>query len=241
MPTQSVYALQKALISQLSDMGYANVTIKDNVAMLANLKRQLEVHNKNVTFTQAEFERILNHLNSGYVFDRAIILREMFALRRDDDEVSYICFLNADDLCLNQFQVASQVIKLGKRKKRYDVTLIINGLPLVQIELLRNDMELKVAFHHVNRYEHNCYDAGFGLFQYVQLFIISNGVDTKYFANNQHQSFQQTFYWTDKENKCTSDLYEFSHTFLKPCYITKVLTHYMDMTEERVIKIRRPL
>ena len=80
----------------------------------------------------------------------------------------------------------------GKRKKRYEVTLIINGMPLVQIELLSNDMELEVAFHRVSRYEHYSYDAGFALFQYVQWFIISNGFSDKYFANNQHQSFQRT-------------------------------------------------
>lgn len=237
MPTQSVCALQKALITQLNGMGYGNVTIKDNAAMLANLKRQLEVQNKNITFTQAEFRRILNHLNTGSIFNRAKILRDMFALRRDDDEVSYIGLFNAEDLCLNQFQVASQVIKLGNRKKRYDVTLIINGLPLVQVELLKNNMELRAAFHHVNRYEHNSYDAEFGLFQYVQLFIISNGVDTKYFANNQHQSFQQTFYWIDKGNKCTSDLHEFCSDFFKPCNIAKMLIHFMVMTDENVIKV----
>ena len=240
MPTESVYALQKSLIAQLNSMGYDNVGIKNPAAMLANLKRQLEVHNKNITLTQAEFDSILNHLNTGSLFDRAKILRDVFALKRHDD-VIYISFLSANDLCLNQFQVASQVAKLDEEKMRYEVTLIINGLPLVQIELLNNGIKLEVAFHQVNRYEHNYYDAAFGLFQYVQLLIISNGVDTKYLANNQHQSFQQTFYWTDKENKCTSDLDKFSHAFLKLCNIIKVLTHCMDMTEERVIKIRRPL
>jgi type I restriction enzyme, R subunit len=92
----------------------------------------------------------------------------------------------------------------------------------------------------VNRYHYDSYDAGFGLFQYVQLFIISNGVNTKYFANNKQQSFKQTFYWTDKNNQRLSDLHEFSAEFLKACHIAKMITHYMVMTEEQVIKVLRP-
>jgi len=141
---------------------------------------------------------------------------------------------------MNEFQVTNQITMQGKRKNRYDVTLLINGLPLVQIELKRRGAELKVAFHQINRYQHNSYDAGFALFQYVQLFIISNGVNTKYFSNNKEQSFNQTFFWTDKENNRLSDLHEFSAEFLKPCHIAKMMTHYMVLTEEKIIKVLRP-
>lgn len=240
MSTQSEYALEAALIAQLNGMEYASVVIEDEASMLANLKRQLEIHNKDIKFTNNEFDRILNHLNTGSVFERAKILRDKFALKRDNDDVAYISFINSDDWCLNEFQVTNQVTIQGKRKNRYDVTLLINGLPLVQIELKRRGAELKVAFHQVNRYQHDSYDAGAGLFQYVQLFIISNGVNTKYFSNNKQQSFQQTFFWTDKENKRLSDLHEFSSEFLKPCHIAKMITHYMVMTEEQVIKVLRP-
>ncbi len=240
MNTQSEYALEAALIDQLNGMEYASVDIEDEAAMLANLKRQLEIHNDEITLTHTEFERILNHLNTGSVFERAKILRDKFALKRDNNETAYISFLNCDDWCLNEFQVTSQVTMQGKRKNRYDVTILINGLPLVQIELKRRGAELKVAFHQVNRYQHDSYDAGMGLFQYVQLFIISNGVNTKYFANNKQQSFKQTFFWTDKENKRLSDLHDFSAEFLKPCHIAKMITHYMVMTEEQVIKVLRP-
>lgn len=243
--TQSEYALEAALIAQLNGMEYASVVIEDEAAMLANLKRQLEIHNKGIIFTQTEFDRILNHLNTGSVFERAKILRDRFALKRDTiagkpEETVWVSFLNSDDWCLNEFQVTNQISMQGKRKNRYDVTLLINGLPLVQIELKRRGAELKVAFHQVNRYQHDSYDAGIGLFQYVQLFIISNGVNTKYFANNKLQSFKQTFYWTDKENKRLSDLHEFSSEFLKPCHIAKMITHYMVMTEEQIIKVLRP-
>ena len=240
MPTQSEYALEAALIAQLNGMEYASVVIEDEAAMLANLKRQLEIHNKDIRFTSNEFDRILNHLNTGGVFDRAKILRDKFSLKRDNDEVAYISFINSDDWCLNEFQVTNQVTMQGKRKNRYDVTLLINGLPLVQIELKRRGAELKVAFHQVNRYQHDSYDAGAGLFQYVQLFIISNGVNTKYFSNNKQQSFQQTFFWADKDNKRLSDLHEFSSEFLKPCHVAKMMTHYMVLTEEQIIKVLRP-
>lgn len=240
MSTQSEYALEAALIAQLNGMEYASVVVEDEAAMLANLKRQLEIHNKDIKFTNSEFEHILNHLNTGGVFDRAKILRDRYALRRDNDEVLYISFINSDDWCLNEFQVTNQVTMQGKRKNRYDVTLLINGLPLVQIELKRRGAELKVAFHQVNRYQHNSYDAGFALFQYVQLFIISNGVNTKYFSNNKLQSFQQTFFWTDKDNKRLSDLHVFSSEFLKPCHIAKMITQYMVLTEEKIIKVLRP-
>ena len=240
MSTQSEYALEAALINQLNGMEYASVVIEDEPAMLANLKSQLQIHNKGIQFTDQEFDRILNHLNTGGVFDRATILRDKYALKRENGDVVYISFINSDDWCLNEFQVTNQITIQGKRKNRYDVTLLINGLPLVQIELKRRGAELKVAFHQVNRYHHDSYDAGVGLFQYVQLFIISNGVNTKYFANNNKQSFQQTFYWADKENKRLSDLHEFSSEFLKPCHIAKMITHYMVLTEEQIIKVLRP-
>lgn len=240
MPPQSEYALEAALIDQLKGMEYAFVRIDDEAAMLANLKRQLEIHNAGISLSKPEFERILNHLNTGSVFERAKILRDKFALKRDNNEMAYISFLNCDDWCLNEFQVTNQVTMQGKRKNRYDVTLLINGLPLVQVELKRRGAELKVAFHQVNRYHYDSYDAGFGLFQYIQLFIISNGVNTKYFANNKQQSFKQTFYWTDKSNNRLSDLHEFSAEFLKACHIAKMITHYMVMTEEQVIKVLRP-
>jgi type I restriction enzyme R subunit len=237
---QSEYALEAALIAQLVGMEYTKVVIDDEAAMLANLKRQLEIHNKDIKLTPSEFERVLIHLNTGSTFDRAKILRDRFALKRDNEETIYLTFLNSDDWCMNEFQVTNQITMQGKRKNRYDVTLLINGLPLVQIELKRRGAELKVAFHQINRYQHNSYDAGFALFQYVQLFIISNGVNTKYFSNNKEQSFNQTFFWTDKENNRLSDLHEFSAEFLKPCHIAKMITHYMVLTEEKIIKVLRP-
>ena len=243
--TQSEFALEQGLIEQLERMEYARVRIDDEAAMLANLKRQLEIHNGDIQFTQAEFERILNYLNTGGIVERAKTLRDRFALKREAAngqavETIWLSFLNCEDWCQNEFQVTNQVSMAGKRNNRYDVTILINGLPLVQIELKRRGAELKVAFNQVNRYQHESFDAGAGLFQYVQLFIISNGVNTKYFANNKFQSFQQTFYWTDKDNNRLSELCEFAAVFLKPCHIAKMITHYTVITEEGVLKVLRP-
>lgn len=251
MTTQSELALEAALIQQLERMGYAPVAIMDEAAMLANLKRQLEIHNETVLkesgaarFSATEFDRILTYLNTGSVYERAKLLRDRFAIARDANGAEgskiWISFLNSDDWCLNEFQVTNQITMEGKRKNRYDVTLLINGLPLVQIELKRRGAELKVAFHQINRYKHDSYDAGFGLFQFVQMFIISNGVNTKYFANNSQHDIKQTFYWTDKENKRLSDLHEFCGEFLKPCHIAKMITHYTVLTVEQKMKVLRP-
>lgn len=239
--TQSEYALEENLIAQLTALEYSLVRIEHEADMLANLKRQLEIHNQDITLTPPEFERLLNHLNTGSVFERAKVLRDKFALKRDNDDTVYISFLNCDDWCMNEFQVTHQITMQGKRKNRYDVTLLINGLPLVQIELKRRGTELKVAFHQINRYQHDSYDAGAGLFQYVQLFIISNGVNTKYFSNNAKQSPEQTFFWTDRENNRISDLHEFAAEFLKPCHIAKMVTHYTVINEtSKYLMVMRP-
>lgn len=244
MNTQSEYALENALIDQLERMHYDRVRIDNEAAMLANLKQQLEIHNK-TSFSASEFQRILHHLNSGSVVDRARKLRDRFELKRDEvdgrrAETTYVEFLNSEEWCVNEFQVTNQISMEGKRKNRYDVTLLINGLPLVQIELKRRGAELKVAFNQINRYQHESYDAGYGLFQYVQVFIISNGVNTKYFSNNRNQAFQQTFFWTDIHNERLSDLNEFAAEFLKPCHIAKMITHYTVIGADDVIRVLRP-
>ena len=241
MGTQSEYALEEALLAQLEGLEYQRVQIDTEAGMLANLKRQLEIHNGNISLTQGEFARVLNHLNTGGVTERARILRDKYELKRDEGkETAYISFLNCDDWCRNEFQVTNQISIASKRKNRYDVTILINGLPLVQVELKRRGAELKIAFNQVNRYQHESYDAGAGLFQYVQVFVISNGVNTKYFANNRYQSFQQTFFWTDEWNKRISDLHEFAAVFLKPCHIAKMITHYTVVTVSGILKVMRP-
>jgi len=241
MGTQSEYALEEALLAQLESLEYQRVQIDSEAGMLANLKRQLEVHNGNISLTQGEFARVLNKLNTGGVTERAQVLRDRYALQRDEGgDTVYISFLNCDDWCRNEFQVTHQVKMEGKRHNRYDVTILINGLPLVQIELKKRGMELKQAFNQINRYQHESYDAGAGLFQYVQIFVISNGVNTKYFSNNKRQAFQQTFFWTDTKNNRIADLHEFAADFLRPCHLAKMIAHYTVVTVSGVLKVLRP-
>ena len=242
MSTQSEYELENALIAQLVGMEYEQVRIENDSDMRSNFKRQLEIHNKNIRLTASEFERVLNHLNTGTVFERAKLLRDKFVLKRDDgNETVWLSFLNCEDWCMNEFQVTHQITMEGNRKNRYDVTLLINGLPLVQIELKKRGCELKVAFHQINRYQRDSYDAGAGLFQYVQLFVISNGVNTKFFANNHKQSFEQTFVWTDTDNNRLSDLHEFTAEFFKQCHIAKMITHYTVLNETaKALMVLRP-
>lgn len=239
MATQSEAALEENLIRQLVGLGYKQVTIPDEKALLANLKSQLELHN-NVTLTDAEFELVLHHLNKGNVFERAKILRDKMQLTRADGSSLYLEFINQEFWCQNQYQVTNQISIEGSYKNRYDVTILINGLPLVQIELKRRGLELKEAFNQTNRYQRHSYSAGFGLFQYVQLFVISNGVNTKYYANNRKQSFKQTFYWSDVENKPIRQLDAFAQAFLEPCHLSKMITRYIVLPTTNVLMVLRP-
>ncbi len=247
MTTQSEQALENNLIAQLVEQGYEKVILPDTAAMLANLKTQLEKHN-NVTLSDGEFRRVLNHLDKGNVFDRAKLLRDKLALKRDNDkDTVYIEFINQAKWCQNEYQVAQQITNSGSYDTRYDVTILINGLPLVQIELKRRGIELKEAFNQVNRYRRHSYAANHGLFQYVQLFVISNGVNTKYYANSvsytgtKKASFKQTFYWTDVENKRISQLEDFAKVFLEKCFVSKMITKYTVLNEtDKVLMVLRP-
>ena len=129
----------------------------------------------------------------------------------------------------------------GSYKNRYDVTILINGLPLVQIELKRRGLELKEAFNQTHRYQRHSFGASAGLFQYIQVFVISNGVNTKYFSNNHKQTFKQTFYWSDKDNKIITQLEEFAKEFLEPCHISKMICKYIVLKgTHKIPMILRP-
>jgi type I restriction enzyme, R subunit len=192
--SQSEQELEQNLLDRLTRLGYEPVTLRNAAELTANLKTQLEKHN-HTQLSPEEFKRVLNHLDKGNVFDRAECLRDRMELSRDDGSTTYLQFLNTEHWCQNQYQVTHQIAQQGSYKNRYDVTLLINGLPLVQIELKRRGLELKEAFNQVNRYQRHSYGADFGLFQYVQIFVISNGVNTRYYANNRKQEYKQTFYW----------------------------------------------
>lgn len=241
MSKQSEQILEEQLIAQLQKLGYGYISLNNEAALLGNLKNQLEKHN-NISLSDAEFDKVLNLLNKGSVFEKSKTLRQKQHIVRDNGDNLYFEFLNTEHWCQNQYQVTNQVSQEGKYKNRYDVTILINGLPLVQIELKRRGLELKEAFNQVNRYQRHSFGANAALYQYVQIFIISNGVNTKYYANNRNQSFKQTFYWTDVENKrLTNILNGFTDAFLEPCHISKMICKYIVLNEAyKIPMVLRP-
>ncbi|MBD1204776.1 MAG: type I restriction endonuclease subunit R [Rhodobacteraceae bacterium] len=240
MNTQSEAQLENALIQRLNDLGWASVAIPDNAALEANLRAQLEAHN-GLQFSDGEFRTILNHLGKGSTFEKAKTLRDRMALQRDDGTTAYVQFFNGREWCRNRYQVTHQITQEGHYKTRYDVTLLVNGLPLIQIELKRRGIELKEAFNQINRYHRHSFDAGNALFQYVQLFVISNGVNTKYYANNRHQDFKQTFFWADEDNTPITRLEAFANAFLEKCFVSKMIAKYVVLHEsDQVLMVLRP-
>ncbi|ULQ55460.1 type I restriction endonuclease subunit R [Flavihumibacter rivuli] len=238
--TQPEAILEANLVNQLQGMGYRAVQIRHEADMLANLQAELEEHNK-IKLSTKEFLQVLNHLNRGNVFDRAQILRDKMALQREDGTTTYIEFLNVEHWCQNRFQVCTQVTMEGSYTNRYDVTLLINGLPLVQIELKRRGLELKEAFNQTNRNQRHSYWSGYALYNYIQIFVISNGVNTKFYANNRNQSFKQTFFWTDEQNRRISQLQEFTQAFLEPCHISKMICKYVVLHQsDKCLMVLRP-
>lgn len=243
MVVQSEALLEKRLIEQLVEQGYEKVEVVDDFTLKANLKKQLEKLNKvalkGEELTEEEFSRIMLHLDKGSLYKKSEILRDKYALKRerDNNEVVYLDFLNKEEWCKNIFQVSQQIEKTGKYSNRYDVTILINGLPLVQIELKRRGLNIKEAFNQILRYHKHSYS---GLFHYTQLFVISNGVDTKYYSNNSKLNYKFTFYWTDKNNNRISDLTEFAGSFLDRCHLYKMLSKYivLNNTSESLMVLR---
>lgn len=244
MSKQSERILEEQLLIQLQKIGYQYVIVKDEKALWANLKTQLEKHN-HVQFTDSEFEKVLNILNKGSVFEKAKVLREKkHHIIRDNGDNLYFEFLNVEHWCQNEYQVTNQITQEGKYQNRYDVTLLINGLPLVQIELKRRGLEMKEAFNQINRYQKHSFGAGKGLFHFVQLFVISNGVNTKYFSNfgTHKQEFLQTFHWTDEQNNPLNNILNgFTDAFLEPCHISKMICKYIVLNETaKALMVLRP-
>ncbi len=232
MTHQSELQLENELIRQLTGLGFARVTIKDKVALQANLRTQLEKFNQ-TKFSDTEFSRILNHLSKGDRFTKAKTLRDRYALTREDESKFWVRFFNTDKWCKNEYQVANQITQREHYTNRYDVTLLINGLPLVQIELKRRGMEMKEAFNQIQRYHRHSFTGT--LFEYVQIFVISNGVNTKYFSNNPRQTFEHTFFWTDEDNRKIAKLADFADDFLEKCKVSEMIAEHIVLHESRHI------
>ncbi len=237
---QSEALLEHHLIKQLIGLNYAPVKIPDGDALVSNLKSQLGKFNKTL-FSDKEFEAILNHLAKGNIFEKAKTLKDRFNVTRDNGESFYVRFFNSEDATQNLFQVTNQIAQEGTYKNRYDVTILINGLPLVQIELKRRGLEIKEAFNQINRYQRHSFGSNDGLFRYVQLFVISNGVNTKYYANNKLQSVKQTFFWADVHNKNITELTEFTDAFLNKKHLGLMIGKYVVHSEtHKILMALRP-
>lgn len=241
MTTQPEAILENNLVKQLQELGYTKIIIKDEADLIANLKTQLEKHNK-LSLSVNEFKQVLNHLSKGNIYQKAQTLRDKVEFTKDDGSTGYLELINQIHWCKNQYQVAHQITMSGTYENRYDVTILINGLPLVQIELKRRGLELKEAFNQTNRYERHTFSSGSGLFNYIQLFVISNGVNTKYYANNpvKARSFKQTFFWADVQNNLITNLPEFTTAFLEPCHLSKMITKYVVLNTSNTLMVLRP-
>lgn len=237
MCTQSEAILEKKMIEQLIGQGFDKVEIKDEAGLYANLKVQLEKHNK-LQLSNKEFSRVLNYLAGGTIFDKSTKIRDKFELQLDSGNTHYLEFFNTSEWCKNNFQVANQITMIGKYKNRYDVTLLINGIPMVQIELKRRGIEMKEGFNQICRYHRHSFQ---GLFNYIQIFVISNGVNTAYFANNRQLAYNQTFCWTDDKNNKYSQLNEFTETFLRKCHLAKIIAKYIVLHQtNKYLMVLRP-
>ncbi|WP_373173807.1 type I restriction endonuclease subunit R, EcoR124 family [Prevotella merdae] len=245
MPVQSEAALENGLIDTLQKMNYEYVHIEEEKNLSANFKKQLEKHNKKkleelgrTEFTESEFEKILIYLEGGTRFEKAKKLRDLFPLELESGERLWVEFLNRTHWCQNEFQVSNQITVEGRKKCRYDVTILINGLPLVQIELKRRGVELKQAYNQIQRYHKTSFH---GLFDYIQLFVISNGVNTRYFANNPNSGFKFTFNWTDAANVPFNDLEKFATAFFDKCTLGKIIGKYIVLHEgDKCLMVLRP-
>lgn len=245
MSVQSEAALENGLISTLQKMNYEYVHIEEEKNLSANFKKQLEKHNKKkleelgrTEFTESEFEKILIYLEGGTRFEKAKKLRDLFPLELENGERLWVEFLNRTHWCQNEFQVSNQITVEGRKKCRYDVTILINGLPLVQIELKRRGVELKQAYNQIQRYHKTSFH---GLFDYIQLFVISNGVNTRYFANNPNSGYKFTFNWTDAANVPFNDLEKFATVFFDKCTLGKIIGKYIVLHEgDKCLMVLRP-
>ena len=245
MSTQSEAALEAGLIATLRQMDYEYVQIVEEDNLYVNFKRQLEIHNKKqlaevgrTSFTDEEFEKILIYLEGGTRFEKAKKLHDLYPLDMVNGQRIWVEFLNRTQWCQNEFQVSNQITVEGRKKCRYDVTILINGLPLVQIELKRRGVELKQAYNQIQRYHKTSFH---GLFDYIQLFVISNGVNTRYFANNPNSGYKFTFNWTDAANHPFNELDKFAVFFLEKCTLGKIIGKYIVLHEgDKCLMVLRP-
>ena len=263
---QSEAALEKEFIRLLTTQGYEYLTIHDEKGLIANLRQQLTLLN-NYTFTDSEWKRFftetLANKNEG-IAEKTRKIQEDYVqvLHRDNGTTKNISLIDKKNVHNNSVQVINQYV-IGqdagaKHDNRYDVTVLVNGLPLVHIELKRRGVAIREAFNQINRYQRDSFWAGSGLYEYVQIFVISNGTNTKYYSNSTRynaikdassgkvkkektsNSFEFTSFWADANNRVIPDLIDFTKTFFAKHTILNILTRYCVFTSESMLMVMRP-
>lgn len=264
---QSEAALENEFIHMLTEQGYEYLTIHHEKDLIANLRMQLEKLNK-YHFSDTEWDRFFKEAivnqNEGIVEKtRKIQEDNVQNLKRDDGSTKNITLIDRGNIHNNSLQVINQYV-IGtadgaKYDNRYDVTILVNGLPLVHVELKRRGIPIREAFHQINRYQRDSFWAGSGLFEYIQIFVISNGTNTKYYSNTTRfnaikdlnhsvstrkgktsNSFEFTSFWADANNRIIPDLIDFTRTFFAKHTILNILTKYCIFTSENMLLVMRP-
>ena len=260
---QSEVQLEKELIKTLTEQGYDYLPIHKEQDLVDNLRVQLQRLN-DYTFTDSEWKRFFNDVianqNEGIEAKTTKIQEDHIqVLKRDTGESKNIYLIDKKNIHNNYLQVINQYEEeQGNHDTRYDVSILVNGLPLVHIELKRRGVQLKEAFNQIDRYQRDSFWAGCGLYEYVQIFVISNGTNTKYYSNSTRfnhikeqernrtkskktsNSFEFSSFWTDSNNKTINDLIDFAHTFFAKHTLINVLTKYCVFTSERMLLVMRP-
>lgn len=263
---QSEAALEAEFIRMLCDQGYTYLPIHTEAELIANLRAQLEALN-NYRFSDDEWKRFLAQCVANpndHIVEKTAKIQEDFiqVLKRDDGMTKNILLIDRKNIHNNRLQVINQYVigeeQGARHDNRYDVTILVNGLPLVHIELKRRGVPIREAFNQINRYQRDSFWAGSGLFEYVQIFVISNGTNTKYYSNStrfnaikDHQSgtvkkektsnsFEFTSFWADANNRIIPDLIDFTKTFFARHTILNLLTKYCIFTSENMLLVMRP-
>lgn len=263
---QSEAALEREFISLLTQQGYEYLQIHQEADLIGNLRRQLETLN-GYQFSDSEWEQFFFNAIANpneHIVEKTRKIQEDFVqvLRRDDGTSKNISLIDKKNIHNNRLQVINQYAvsqeQGAKHDNRYDVTVLVNGLPLVHIELKRRGVAIREAFNQINRYQRDSFWAGCGLFEYVQIFVISNGTNTKYYSNSTRfnaireassgkaknqktsNSFEFTSFWADANNKVIPDLIDFTRTFFAKHTILNVLTRYCIFTSENMLMVMRP-
>ncbi len=263
---QSEAELEKAFIRLLCEQGYTYLPIHTEDELVANLRKQIEELN-NYQFSDDEWNRFYNNSISNpneHIVEKTRKVQEDFVqvLKRDDGMTKNITIIDKTNIHNNKLQVINQYVvgteQGAKHDNRYDVTVLVNGLPLVHIELKRRGVPIREAFNQINRYQRDSFWAGSGLFEYVQIFVISNGTNTKYYSNSTRfnaikdaiasnakkektsNSFEFTSFWADANNRIIPDLIDFTKTFFAKHTILNILTKYCVFTSENMLMVMRP-